>query len=237
MYLFDNRKIVTIITVVYNNIRIEETIKSVIPFLTNAVEYIIIDGGSKDGTELLLKKYESYLAYSVSEKDFGIYDAMNKGVSKANGHYILHLNSGDILVALPLERLINAAYNQVDILSFPVSINAGEMIYKPLFDWRVKFRTSLHHQGTFYRKELVSYNTSYKIFSDFNLNQNLYIEHRKVICCVNPIVAIHMEDGISAKSKGRRKECLRVIKNNFGITYCVAFYIYMIMKVILKRRY
>ena len=61
MYLFDNRKIVTIITVVYNDIRIEETIKSVIPFLTNAVEYIIIDGGSKDGTELLLKKYESYL--------------------------------------------------------------------------------------------------------------------------------------------------------------------------------
>ena len=87
-------KAITIITVVYNDIKhIEETIKSVINQTYKNIEYIIIDGGSTDGTLGIIKKYEKYINYWVSESDKGIYNAMNKGVKKTTGDYLYFLNS------------------------------------------------------------------------------------------------------------------------------------------------
>ena len=229
------KKILTLITVVYNDPQIELTIKSVIPFLNDEVEYVVIDGGSTDRTLSILKQYESYFAYWVSEKDNGIYDAMNKAIRHAQGHFVLHLNSGDVLQALPIAFLMSNV--DTDILSFPVSINNGEMIYSPHFDWRTKFRTSLHHQGTFYKRELVSYDTSYKVFADFDLNQRLYKKHCPCICFDSPVISIHLENGISARMPKRRVEYQAIIKKNFGLKYCVLFYIYLVVKNILRHRY
>lgn len=86
----------SIITVVYNDAEhIEQTIKSVIEQPEVDVKYIIIDGGSIDGTVSVIKKYEKYLSYWVSEPDKGIYDAMNKGLNHITGDIIPFLNSGD----------------------------------------------------------------------------------------------------------------------------------------------
>jgi len=88
--------LISIITVVYNGVKtIEQTILSVIqqPYLNK--EYIIIDGGSTDGTVALIKKYESYLSYWISEADNGIYDAMNKGIGIAKGELIGIINADD----------------------------------------------------------------------------------------------------------------------------------------------
>jgi len=91
--------LITIITVVYNGEKyLEETIKSVINQTYPNVEYIIIDGGSTDGTLDIIKKYEDYIDYWVSEKDKGIYDAMNKGILVSNGKYLLFLNADDFLI-------------------------------------------------------------------------------------------------------------------------------------------
>lgn len=87
---------ISIITVSYNAAKtIEHTIRSVVNQTYENIEYIIIDGGSTDGTVDIIKKYEDKIAYWVSEPDKGIYDAMNKGISAATGDVIGILNSDD----------------------------------------------------------------------------------------------------------------------------------------------
>jgi len=87
---------VSIVTVAYNGgSEIEETILSVLNQSFKNVEFIIIDGGSTDGTLEILRKYDSRIDYWVSEKDSGIYDAMNKGIELARGNYLCFLNCGD----------------------------------------------------------------------------------------------------------------------------------------------
>lgn len=87
---------ISIITVVYNGIsEIEKTIQSVLNQTYPNIEYIIIDGGSTDGTIDIIKKYQGQLAYWVSEPDEGIYYAMNKGIQKATGEWIHFRNCGD----------------------------------------------------------------------------------------------------------------------------------------------
>jgi hypothetical protein len=94
----DGWPLVSIVTVVFNGKRyIEQTIQSVINQSYPNVEYIIIDGGSTDGTLDIIRKYDSYLNYWVSDPDRGIYNAMNKGTALASGRYIIHLNADDLL--------------------------------------------------------------------------------------------------------------------------------------------
>lgn len=87
---------ISIITIVYNAVQtIEETINSVINQPCEDIEYIIIDGGSTDGTLDIIKKYENQISYWVSEPDYGLYHAMNKGIEKATGDIIGMINADD----------------------------------------------------------------------------------------------------------------------------------------------
>lgn len=91
-----NKPTITVVTVVFNGEQfIEKTILSVINQTYSNVEYIIIDGGSTDGTLEIVHKYESAIDYWVSEKDLGIYYAMNKGIARATGQWINFMNAGD----------------------------------------------------------------------------------------------------------------------------------------------
>jgi len=92
--------LISIVTVVYNAEKeIEKTIKSVINQTYSNIEYIIIDGRSKDNTVNIIKKYEKYISFWISEKDNGLYDAMNKGSKVAKGDFIIFLNAGDIFTS------------------------------------------------------------------------------------------------------------------------------------------
>lgn len=92
----DKPALVSVITVAYNEeTTIEKTILSVVTQNYSPIEYIIIDGGSTDGTVDIIRKYESHITYWISEKDEGIYDAMNKGLKYASGEWSIFMNSGD----------------------------------------------------------------------------------------------------------------------------------------------
>ena len=111
---------ISVITVVFNDVKhIRETMESFFSQSWEDKEYIVIDGGSTDGTVDIIQEYSDRLAFWCSEKDDGIYDAMNKGINHATGDWINFLNSGDLFASpQSLEQAINRAsdINQADIL-------------------------------------------------------------------------------------------------------------------------
>jgi len=110
------KPLITIITVVFNGKRyLEETIKSVLNQTYDNVEYIIIDGGSTDGTLEIIQKYENAIDYWISEPDNGIYDAMNKGIILSSGEIIGILNSDDWYEDNTLEIVAREFYNNKSV--------------------------------------------------------------------------------------------------------------------------
>src|SRR5476651_671654 len=106
----------SVITIVYNNVRdIERTMLSVLNQTYPNIEYIIIDGASTDGTLAIIKKYESQIAKLISEKDGGIYYAMNKGLAVATGDYVLFMNSGDEFYTKDTVASVFATADDADI--------------------------------------------------------------------------------------------------------------------------
>jgi glycosyltransferase involved in cell wall biosynthesis len=206
---YSKKPFFSIITIVYNDAKnIETTIKSVIYQKNKDYEYIIIDGGSKDGTLDVIKKYSIYLDYWVSEKDGGIYPAMNKGIILAKGLVVNMLNSGD-------------SYKNSDVLSDVhenfkrkgVSYLAGRSIFigskGKIIKINNKLLTSslkagrfygLHHQAFFYKKDLHKkfglYSLTYKICSDAHFMYRVYYSEEKG-CLLDKNLVVCNLDGVS----------------------------------------
>ena len=119
-----DQPLITIITVVFNGMRyLEETIQSVIAQKSSNIEYIIIDGGSTDGTLDIIEKYQDSIDCWVSEPDQGIYDAMNKGSKLANGLYLSFLNASDIYCQGAIKDIASSiAEENFDYCCGPVTI-------------------------------------------------------------------------------------------------------------------
>lgn len=112
------KTLVSVVTVVYNDVfNIERTILSVINQTYKNIEYIIIDGGSTDGTVDIIKKYSDRVAYWVSEPDKGILFAMNKGIDRATGEWINFMNSGDYFFNdTVFEKVFSSTHPTADFL-------------------------------------------------------------------------------------------------------------------------
>lgn len=112
----ENKPLVSIITVCLNsNLHIEQTIKSVLNQTYDDIEYIIIDGGSTDGTLDIIRKYDNKIAYWLSEPDDGLYDAMNKGIQLASGELIGIINSDDYYLYTTVEEVVKYYLRTPDI--------------------------------------------------------------------------------------------------------------------------
>lgn len=170
---------ISIITVSYNAVKtIEQTISSVVNQTYNNIEYIIIDGGSKDGTVDIIRKYEDKISYWVSEPDKGIYDAMNKGIEIATGDYVYFLGADDWLFSnKTITEVADCAdeRQEVDFLCGKVMQIDQELVLKRETDNSLTYDEILsgsmcHHQGTFTKSYLAKkflFDSHYKITADF----------------------------------------------------------------------
>lgn len=167
----------SIITINYNNKNgLQKTIDSVISQTFKDFEWIIIDGGSTDGSKELIEKYSSYINYWISEPDKGIYNAMNKGIVQAKGEYLQFLNSGDALYTkTTLDELFKQnLYGDIiygDVI-FIKNDNSQELIRynKPLSLSYFISGNVINHQASFIKRELFKeqlYNENLKLVSDW----------------------------------------------------------------------
>ncbi len=220
-------KRISIITVTYNCVSdIEATIKSIIfhPY-RSLFQYIVIDGNSTDGTKDIIDKYGNEIDYWISEPDKGIYDAMNKGIQKSSCEYIYHINSGDLLYNIDFSTIPS----NFDLVLFNVKLSDGKIYYSK-FNYKLKLRNSVHHQGVLYQRNLFLndlYNSDdYRIFADFDFNQKLYINNKKLkIFYANQVLCFHSLEGVSHDKK-KSKEIFQVTKNNIGIFWMGISYLY-----------
>lgn len=221
----NNKPLITVITVCYNVVNeLEKTILSILNQNYDKIEYIVIDGGSKDGTVDVIKKYAGRLAYWVSEPDKGIYDAMNKGIRVAKGEWCVFMNAGDFLFSIPNE-LLDVSNKVYSALSFPVEEN-DKVIEYPSYSWTLMLHNTLPHQGLFYnlRKLKIEFDLRFKVFSDYNQNIKMKLNNEPIRIC-NSIVAFHSMDGISNNSK-YGKEIFQVVYSNYGIWGVFLSFIY-----------
>lgn len=216
----DRKPLISIVTVVFRDKEeLESILNNVFGFDTSDFELIVIDGGSNDGTVELLQQWNEKIDYWLSEPDSGIYDAMNKGIEAAHGEYILHLNAGDRLIYLPVQELKDACMEQIDVAAFRVS-DDGKREFHPSCGFLLRFRNTLHHQGTFYRRETFpQYDLQYKVLADFDVNQRLAMRGVK-IKIFDRVVALHTSGGISSTRKGN-SEHFSIIRKYHGWKYWV----------------
>lgn len=236
-------KIVSVITVCYNEKeKITETLQSVRRQMTQEVEYIIVDGASKDGTVDIVRAFceepgqNNLDVRYISESDNGIYDAMNKGIGIAKGKYIVFINAGDILIKLPIDQLKIADTQTCSAVAFPVAMDVENNLFIPVYDGSIRTHNTLHHQGLFYRRsEMQEYDVKYRVFADFDYNQKLFRNGKKVLVYKDAQpVALHDTEGVSHAPR-YVLELLTVIKNNFGIWYCVLGFLYGGMNMVRNR--
>ena len=214
----ENLPQISVITVCYNAaLDIEATFKSVVNYELPNFEYIVIDGGSNDGTVEMIKKHEEKITYWISEPDKGIYSAMNKGIKIAKGDFVCFINAGDLLIEIPINVLKN---NKNDLNAFPVKLSTNKIRYPSLSN-RLKLENTLPHQGCFYKRdEFLEFDVNYNVFADFSLNQQMYKSHKAIKVFDKPIVAYHDLGGIS-NNKNFSKELFDIIQNNYGLKYRV----------------
>lgn len=199
---------ITIVTVCYNTVNIiEETIQSVLEQNYPNIEYIIIDGGSKDGTLDIIKKYESHITKFISESDKGIYDAMNKGIALSTGEWINFMNAGDVFAnesvikdvfSHTISGNIGLVYGNV-LMNFPGEKGIVKVLDN-LQDGSIQF--SLNHQSTFTKGDFlrrVGYDTSFKIAADANSFNEIYKEGLGFQYIPITISCYEAANGVSAK--------------------------------------
>jgi len=216
--------LVTIITVVYNGVRgLEDTIVSIQRHLGDDVEYVIVDGGSTDGTVDLIREYEDDIDRWISEPDKGIYDAINKAIGFSRGYFLYVLNVGDTLIEFPYRELMEARQNQADVVLFNVLLSNGRIV-KSAVNYRTRFENTIHHQAAFYRRDMnIFYDTALKICADFDVNQKLFLQ-RKTFKRFDKVISRHSLGGISDEGK-HFNEYYSVIRRNFGLFWTIVSFL------------
>ncbi len=242
-----NKPLITIITVSYNAVSIiEETILSVINQTYPNIEYIVIDGGSTDGTIDIIKKYEDKINYWISEPDKGIYDAMNKGISVAKGEWINFMNCGDSFYSTTvIENIFNIGNIDSDIIYGNTNLlfKIGNFVKKAKPITAQNYMPFMH-QSSFVKTSIMKdkrFDCKFKICADRHFYYESYKTEKKFQFIDLIIANYEADEGISATNLIKLKYEIGVIEgktNNlswkinfifFQITYRIKQFIKKIL--------
>lgn len=203
----DNVIKVSIITINYNHSKgLEKTIASVVKQKFVDKEYIVIDGGSNDGSKQIIEENADRLSYWVSEKDYGIYNAMNKGIAKAKGEYILFLNSGDYLLNEDILNIVFSENKSEDIMYGNLQTDNRIITFPSMLNFSFFFRDSIGHPAAFIKRKLFDvhgmYNEDNKIVSDWEFFIKTILINKVSYEYINKEITYYENDGISSNERG-----------------------------------
>ena len=194
---------ISVITINFNNCAgLQKTIESVVAQTYIDYEWIVVDGGSTDGSRELIEEYTNRFSYWVSEPDKGVYNAMNKGIKVAQGDYVIFMNSGDCFAdSNVLQNVVGEL--DCDIVAGWVKEDKSGVISKPPEDFTLwpLFLQNIPHQAEFIRTrlfhEIAMYAEDLKVIADLEFNVRVAL-HDCTYRTINKIVAIVEPGGISS---------------------------------------
>ena len=225
--------LISIITVVYNGYpAVEATLLSVLSLNYPAIEYILIDGCSNDGTVEIIKKYKDRIASWVSEPDQGIYHAMNKGIERATGEWINFMNCGDRFATFDVLEIFKDEQINADI------VYGEAMIEYPTFETRYERfplknmwkRMPFCHQACFVRTSIMKvykFDLHYALSADFDFMYRAYTNGKdflfinKVICRFDFTTGASRNYGLLS-TKERRDS---VLKHEFSLLKWLYYFV------------
>lgn len=225
---------VSIITVVFNAQEyLENTIKNITLLDYTNIEYIIIDGGSTDETVNIIKKYSTYISYWISEPDKGIYDAMNKGIERVTGEWIIFMNAGDTFFnSTTINTFINDVNTDTELYNGAINfIDEDKVIYKPPHGLeKVWVTVPCWHQASFIKASLMkkyNYSLEYKIAGDHDFYLKCFVNNKK-FQFTNKVLANMLAGGLhKQQAKLAQIESMKIIADyapNIDFVYNSVFY-------------
>jgi glycosyltransferase involved in cell wall biosynthesis len=221
----------SIITVTYNAKKmLERTLLSVVNQTYRNIEYIIIDGASKDGTVKIIRCFESGLSHWVSEPDKGIYDAMNKGLMAATGDYVWFVNAGDAIkhneIVMELSEIAiqkglpDVLYGETDLIDSAGNLFAKRRLKAPKrLTWK-SFRMGMlvSHQAFIVKREIAPhYDLKYRFSADFDWCIQCLKKARTITNSNIRLIHYQYEGTTTANRKVSLKERYEIMCKNYGI--------------------
>ena len=238
----------SIITVTYNAESVlEDTIQSVISQTYHHVEYIIIDGASKDSTLSIINRYKDRITKVVSEPDKGLYDAMNKGMKQATGDYLCFLNAGDsfhaddtlqqIAHTITESELPDILYGETALVNNERHFLRMRRLSTPeVLTWKsFKQGMLVCHQAFFAKTSLAEpYDLRYRFSADFDWCIRV-MKKARTLHNTHLTIIDYLEEGMTTQNrKASLKERFRIMARHYGMISTVAHHAWFVLRMALK---
>lgn len=239
----------SIITVTYNAEKVlEDTIQSVIAQTYHQIEYIIVDGASKDGTLAIIKKYRSRIHTVISEPDKGLYDAMNKGISLASGDYLCFLNAGDCFHAdntllqmthsIHGNELPDVLYGETAIVNSQRHFVRMRRLATPeTLHWKsFKQGMVVCHQAFFAKRTLAEpYNLKFRFSADFDWCIRM-MKKARTLHNTHLTIIDYLDEGMTTQNhKASLKERFWIMAKHYGLINTIMHHAWFVLRLVGKK--
>lgn len=206
---------------------LEKCLRSVTSQSWRDYEILVIDGGSSDSTMRIVAAFEADIASHISEKDGGVYDAMNKGIAAARGEWVYFLGADDELFdPLVLQRVFAHETGGIDMMYGDVYMGKTRRRYDGPFDVYRISKANICHQAIFLKREVFkkvgAFNLSYPLWADYELNLRLFGNPRIRMKYLDIVIARYAADGLSSQKEDAAFQANRpeLLRRHLNTSFC-----------------